>query len=124
RRMVARGFIEAGDEMRAARTGRARAHAEPAGQLRLSRGGERGAFFVAHADPLDRAVAADRVAQRIQRIADQAENLPNPDLFEYADQDICDHLSHLCSSLLRWLGRETFMWALCSATTSASRFQN
>jgi hypothetical protein len=49
---------------------------------------------VPDANPLDLA-AANRVAQRVKRIADQSEDLPNPDLFEHADQDICYHLSHL-----------------------------
>jgi hypothetical protein len=50
------------------------------------------------ADPLYLA-AANRVAQRVEGIADQAEDVPNPDLFKHADQDVCYHLSHL--SLLR-----------------------
>jgi hypothetical protein len=50
------------------------------------------------ADPFYLA-AANRVAQRVQRIADQAEDLPNPDLFEHADEDVRYHLSHW--SLLR-----------------------
>jgi hypothetical protein len=50
------------------------------------------------ADPLYLA-AANRVAQRVEGITNQAEDLPNPDLFEHADQDVCYHLSHL--SLLR-----------------------
>src|SRR6516164_153951 len=48
------------------------------------------------ADPLYLA-AANRVAQWVEGITDQAEDLPNPDLFEHADQDVCYHLSHLCS---------------------------
>jgi len=46
------------------------------------------------ADPLYLA-AANRVAQWIQGIADQAEDLPNPDLLERTDQDVCYHLGHL-----------------------------
>jgi hypothetical protein len=37
-----------------------------------------------HADPLDLA-AANRVAQRVEGIADQTEDLPNSDLFEHTD---------------------------------------
>jgi len=40
------------------------------------------------ADPLYLA-AANGVAQRVKGIIDQAEDLPNPDLFEHADQDVC-----------------------------------
>jgi hypothetical protein len=54
------------------------------------------------ADPLNLA-AANRVAQRVEGITDQAEDVPNPDLFEHADQDVCHHLSHL--SLLRCCDR-------------------
>jgi hypothetical protein len=76
-------------------TGRARAHAQPTGQLRS---GECYSLLMPDADPLNLA-AANRVAQQVEGITDQAEDLPNPDLFEHADQDVCDHLSHL--SLLR-----------------------
>jgi hypothetical protein len=50
------------------------------------------------ADPLYLA-AANRIAQRVEGITDQAEDLPNSDLFEHADQDVRYHLGHL--SLLR-----------------------
>jgi hypothetical protein len=45
-------------------------------------------------DPLYLA-AANRIAQRVEGIADQAEDLPNSDLFQHADQDVRYHLSHL-----------------------------
>src|SRR5262245_43646101 len=45
-------------------------------------------------DPFDLA-AANRVAQRVEGITDEAEDLLNPDLFEHVDQDVCYHLSHL-----------------------------
>jgi hypothetical protein len=54
---------------------------------------------MANADPLDRLAPANRVAQRVQGIADQAEDLPHSDLFEHADKDVRYHLGHL--SLLR-----------------------
>src|SRR5262245_7649984 len=54
-----------------------------------------------HPDPLYLA-AANRITQRIKGITNQAEDLLNTDLFEHADQDVCDHLSHLrLLSLLR-----------------------
>ena len=74
--------------------GRAGADAEPAGQLGLAGGGERRALLVADADPFD-AAAANRVGERIERVADQAEDLLDPDLLEHADQDIRDCLGHL-----------------------------
>src|SRR6516165_1656115 len=96
--MVAGCFIKAGDKVRAAGTGRARTYAKAAGQFGLPGSGERRSLLMPNADPLYLA-AANRVAQRVKGITDQAEDLPNPDLFQHADQDICYHLSHL--SLLR-----------------------
>src|SRR5215467_1590054 len=92
--MVAGCFIKAGDEVRAAGTGRARAHAQSTCQLGLPRSGERCSLLMPDADPLYLA-AANGVAQRVEGITDQAEDMPNPDLFEHADQDVCYHLSHL-----------------------------
>src|SRR5690349_12389170 len=96
--MVAGCFIKAGDKVRAARTGRARAYAKSAGQFGLPGSGERRSLLMPDADPLYRA-AANRVAQRVERVTDQAEYLPNADLFQHADEDVRYHLSHV--SLLR-----------------------
>ena len=63
RRVVARGFIEAGDQMRAARTGRTGADSETPGEFRLTSGGERRPLLVADADPID-AAASYRVGER------------------------------------------------------------
>src|SRR5262245_11967099 len=98
RRMVAGCFIKPGDEVRAAGAGRASAYPDATSQLGLPRSSERRSLFMPHADPFYLA-AANRVSQWIEGIADQAEDLPNPDLFERADQDVCYHFSHL--SLLR-----------------------
>ena len=81
RRVVAAGLVEPGDQMRAAGPGGAGADAEPAGQLGLAGGGQRRAFFVAHADPFDLA-APHRIGQRIERVADQPEDLLDADLSE------------------------------------------
>src|SRR5215831_12522391 len=97
--MVARCFVKARDKVRAAGTGRARAYAEAAGQLRLARRGKCRSLLMPDADPLYLLAAANRVAERVEGIADQAEDLPNSDLFEHADEDVRYHLSHL--SLLR-----------------------
>src|SRR6516225_6748013 len=86
RRMVAGCFIKAGDKVRAAGTGCTRADAEAAGQLGLPRSGECRSLLMPDPDPLYLATA-NRIAQRIEGIADEAEDLPNPDLFEHADQD-------------------------------------
>src|SRR5262245_15883303 len=92
-RMVAGCFIKAGDKVCTTRTGRARAYAETTSQLGLPGGRECRSFLVPDADPLYRA-AANRVAQRVEGVADQPEDLSNPDLFQHADQNVCDHLSH------------------------------
>src|SRR5260370_909531 len=94
RRMVAARFIEAGDEMRAAGTGRTGTYGEAAGELGLAGGGERRAFLVADADPRDVA-AANRIGERIERVADQSEDVLDPDLFKHANQDACYRLGHL-----------------------------
>ena len=91
--MIAARFIEAGNEMGAAWTGRTATYREPSGELGLARSGKRGAFFVANADPLDVA-AANRVGERIKRVADQSENVLDSDLLERADQNIRHCLRH------------------------------
>src|SRR5262249_62265845 len=98
RRVVARRFIKTGDKVRAPGTGRACTDPEATSQLGLSSSGERCSLLMPNADPFYLA-AANRVAQRVQRIADQAEDLPNADLFQHGDEDVRYHLSHW--SLLR-----------------------
>src|SRR5262245_3796856 len=92
--MVTGCLIKACNKVRAARTGRARAYTEAAGQFGLSCSGECRALLMPHPDPLYLA-AADRITQRIEGITNQAEDLLNTDLFEHADQDVCYHLRHL-----------------------------
>src|SRR5262249_16666003 len=92
-------FVEAGDEMVAAGTGRAGADPEPTGEFRLPGGRERRAFFMAHADPFDLA-APDRVAERVQGVADQAEDVSDADLLERFDQGVGYGPGHRCSSHL------------------------
>src|SRR5712672_4024678 len=93
RRVVAARFIEASDEMRAAGTGRTSTYGQAAGELGLAGGRERRAVFVTDADPFYVA-AANRVSQRIKRVANQCENVLDSDLFEHADQDVCYRLGH------------------------------
>ena len=85
--MVPGGFVEAGDEMGASGPGRPGAYPEAAGELRLSGGGKRRAFLMPDADPLDLA-SANRIAERIQRIPDQAEYLFDARFFERANQEL------------------------------------
>ena len=99
RRVIAARLIEAGDEMSAAGPGRAGADPEPAGKLGLAGGGERRSLLVADADPFDIA-AADRVGERIERVADQCENMLDSNLLEHADQDVRDCPGHMCLLLM------------------------
>ena len=82
--MVAACFVEAGDEMGAAWTGRTGTHSEAARELRLARCGECRPFLVANADPFNVA-AANRIGKWIERVADQCENVLDSDLFEHAN---------------------------------------
>jgi len=50
---------------------------------------------MANTDPLNIA-AADRIGERIERVADQCENMLDPNLLEHANQDIRDRLGHRC----------------------------
>jgi hypothetical protein len=52
----------------------------------LARGRERRPFLVADADPFDLALPHD-VADRIERIGNEAEYMPDANLFEHVDQD-------------------------------------
>jgi hypothetical protein len=63
--VVAAGLVEAGDQMRAAGTGRAGAYREPPIELGLPGSRERRALLMAYADPLD-ATSTDRIGERIQ----------------------------------------------------------
>jgi hypothetical protein len=46
---------------------------------------------MADTDPFDLA-ASDRIPERIERVPDQPEDMLDPDLFEYADQTLCNRL--------------------------------
>ena len=60
------------DEVQIARSAAAGAHREIAGQMRLGAGRKRGDLLVPDMDPLDLALAAHRVGQSIQAVADDA----------------------------------------------------
>jgi len=90
-RMVAAGFIEAGNQMRAAGTRGAGTHREVAGKLGLAGGGQRRSFLMTDTNPFDIA-STERVGERIQRVADQSKYLLDPGLFEHTDQDFRNRL--------------------------------
>ena len=85
RRVVATCFIEAGDEMVAARPCCSATDAEPTGELCLARCRERRPFFVADADPFNVAVA-DSVGEWIKRVANETEYVLDANLFERLNQ--------------------------------------
>nr|WP_246252690.1 hypothetical protein [Mesorhizobium camelthorni] len=85
RGVVSRSLVKARHEMRAAWTCRAGAHGEAAGELGLARGSQRRTLLVPHADPLDPA-PPDRIAERVQGVADQSEDLRHANLFEDVDK--------------------------------------
>src|ERR1700733_9540822 len=93
--MIAARLIEAGDEMRTAGPGSAAAHAETPGQLSLAGGGKRSAFLMANADPLNVA-AANGVGERIERVADKSENVPDSNLLQSVYQYVGHCVSHRC----------------------------
>ena len=84
-------FIQAGDEMGAAGTGRAGTDREPPGELGLAGGREGRAFLMPDADPLN-AVSTRGVRQRVQGIADQSKYLFDPNLRERSGQNIRNRL--------------------------------
>jgi len=63
--MVAAGFIEAGDQMRAAGAGGAGTHRELACELGLAGGGQSRSFLMTDTNPFDVA-STERVGYRIQ----------------------------------------------------------
>src|SRR5260370_32584979 len=67
RRMIAAGFIEAGDQMRAAGAGGTGTHGELAGERSLTGGGKRPTFLVADPNPFDLA-APDRIGKWLERL--------------------------------------------------------
>jgi hypothetical protein len=95
RRVIAGGLIEARDEMSAAGSRRTGADRKPASKLSLAGGGERRSLLMADTDPFNIA-AADRIGERIERVADQCENMLDPNLLEHANQDVRDCLGHRC----------------------------
>ena len=91
-RMVARRFVKAGDQMGAAGPRGAGADAEPAGELGLA--GAARAAPSSWRTPIHSMLASHGIGQRIERIADQSENLLDADALERADQGVRDCLSH------------------------------
>src|SRR5580700_10962606 len=81
-------------QMCAARTGRARADAEPPGELGLPGRSQRRAFLVSDTDPFNLALP-DGIREGIEGIANQTENLCDADLFEHTDQKLRYRPRHL-----------------------------
>jgi hypothetical protein len=81
------------DTMRAAGAGRAGAYRQPAGELGPAGCGEGCSFLVADADPFDFA-SADGIGERIERVADQSEDMFDPNLLENTNEHVCDRFGH------------------------------
>ena len=94
--MVARSLLKARDEVRATRPRGSGTHGKAARQLGLTGRGQRGALFVPYAHPLDLALP-DGIAQRVQQVADQAEDLLYANLLEDINEGLCDGTRHLSS---------------------------
>jgi hypothetical protein len=60
-----------------------------AGKLCLASGGQRRAFLMTDADPFDLA-SPHRVCEWIERVADQPEDMFDPDLLKHANQKFCN----------------------------------
>jgi hypothetical protein len=60
----------------------------------LASGGEGRTFFVTNADPFN-FTAPNCIGQRVKRIADQTKNLPDSDLLECVDQNVCYRSGHI-----------------------------
>jgi hypothetical protein len=91
--VIARGFIEAGDQMGAAGTGRTGADSEAPGEFRLTGGGQRRPLLVADAHPFDEA-APNRVGEGIERVADETEDMPDADLLKRSNHHIRNSSRH------------------------------
>ncbi len=66
------GVVEPVEQVDGTRSHRPHAHGEAPGQLRLRAGREGTDLLVAYADPLDAVLAADRVGDRVEGVADHA----------------------------------------------------
>ncbi|BDZ42336.1 hypothetical protein GCM10025865_16350 [Paraoerskovia sediminicola] len=86
--------VQAVDQVQVAGAARARAHREVPGDLGLRGGHERGGLLVAHVDPFDAGAvlvgAADRVDDRVQAVADDAEDVLDPRRDELGDEQVRD----------------------------------
>src|ERR1051326_391074 len=95
RHVIEPRVIEAGDEVRGARTGCGDADAELAGELGVSRRHEGGHLFVAGLGEFDLAVGAlQRAEHAVDAVARVAENLAHAPRMETFNQKIADSLRH------------------------------
>ncbi len=92
--MVLARFIQARDQVVGAGACGAATDRELAGEFGLSGGGQRGAFFMTHADPLDAFVLAHGFREGIERIADNPEYLAHADGVEGFNEHLGDGGGH------------------------------
>ena len=98
--MVTARLIQTGHQMRTTGTGCAGAYGELTSKLGLAGGGERRAFLVPDPDPFNLA-SADRIGERVEQVADQSEDMLDPNPLQHIDQNIRDCLRHLAAPLLK-----------------------
>ena len=105
--------------MIAAGAGRTRTYREAPGQFGLAGCGKRCPFLMSYADPFD-AAAPDGVPERIERISNQSEYLPHPDLLKHANDHLRYRPGHL--SFLPW--SETMLRRIDAVQSRTAARQN
>jgi hypothetical protein len=88
------------DQVQIARPAAARADRELAREMRLGAGRERGDLLVPDMDPFDPALAAQRVGQAIQAVADDAIHPLDTRSGERLGELVCNGPHHLAPFLL------------------------
>src|SRR5262245_37546131 len=96
RRPAPVGVVEPLDQMRVPRAATARTDGKPPRELSLGGRGKSGGLFVADVDPFDTVRSADRIHERIETIADDAEDAGHAGLAEDLDELVTDgaHARH------------------------------
>ncbi len=99
RRAVALAVVEAVEQVQAAGPGRAEHRRRAPGDLGVGAGRERAGLLVAHVHELDLGrVAAQRVDDRVGRVADDPVDLADPGFDHLVDEDFGNGLGHGVSS--------------------------
>ena len=84
------------DQMQIARAAATRAYRELTGQVRFGAGGEGAGLLVAHMNPLDLALSADRIGEAVEAVADDAVDAFDAGRGEGLDELIGYRSWHFC----------------------------